>query len=353
MARGRTTPQARVNVSDLHEEHVSRDSFFGVAAMMYHGRATGNPSRVEGDMAVAITSVDPMQPDDGQVADGMPLSLLYSDEIEILISRRSEAMPFLFRHMDADTLYFIHKGEGVIATEFGDVPYEPGDFVLIPKAISYRVMPSSPMLAMIVESTDPIGFTEHRQVGRHAPFDPTVVFAPELTQYDWPHQKEWEVRMKHEGGFSSAFYDHLPFDLVGWKGDLFPIKINVRDIRPITSERLHLAPSSWSVFEARTFLCVTFLPMQVVSDPEAEELPTRHRNVDTDEAIFFRNNMGEPGEIFMHLPQGLTHGLDGEFRERYAHLREPGRMRVTNGVSIDTFKRLKRTPAFEALFKRR
>ena len=39
-------------------------------------------------------------------------------------------------------------------------------------------------------------------------------------------------------------------NVVGWKGDMFPFKLNVRDIRPMMSDRIHLAPSAWVTFEA-------------------------------------------------------------------------------------------------------
>jgi len=72
-------------------------------------------------------------------------------------------------------------------------------------------------------------------------------------------------------------------DVVGWKGDLFPFKLNVRDIRPIMSDRIHLAPSSWVTFEGSGFVVLSFQPQIAVADLNAEELPSYHRNIDMDE----------------------------------------------------------------------
>ena len=52
-------------------------------------------------------------------------------------------MPFAYRNTDGDLLYFVHKGTGQFATEFGRLPYEPGDYVLIPKGITFCVMPDA------------------------------------------------------------------------------------------------------------------------------------------------------------------------------------------------------------------
>ena len=38
--------------------------------------------------------------------------------------------------------------------------------------------------------------------------------------------------------------------VVGWKGALFPVKLNIRNILPIMSDRIHIPPSSWATFEA-------------------------------------------------------------------------------------------------------
>ena len=50
-------------------------------------------------------------------------------------------MPFCYRDMVGDLLYFVHRGSGTFATEFGPIAYEPGDYVLLPKGTTFRQMP--------------------------------------------------------------------------------------------------------------------------------------------------------------------------------------------------------------------
>jgi hypothetical protein len=126
---------------------------------------------------------------------------------------------------------------------------------------------------------------EHEQVGRHTPVDPTVLQVPDVADYGWPEQDEWEIRIKHKGAHTSIFYRNNPMNVVGWKGDLFPYKLNVRDIRPIMSDRIHLAPSSWVTFEGTGFVVLSFLPQIAVADLSVEELPSCHRNIDMDEVM--------------------------------------------------------------------
>lgn len=346
--RGTVAKQARVGVADLNEEHYSRGGFVGPVSMLYHGRKAADPIRVDGPISIAVALLGAMTFNDEGNPSGLPTLLLTNDELSISLSHRAEAMSHLVRNVDADTLYFIHEGDGVFATEFGPIEYEPEDLILIPKGTTYRHMPSTSTTAKVIESIAPIEFTEHRQIGRHSPIDFGVLGIPELTEYDWPEQQEWEVKLKHGTETTSAFYADLPFDLTGWKGDLFPFKLNLRDIRPLNSERIHLAPSSWSILESVSFMCVPFLPMSGVSDPEAEELPTRHRNVDADEVILIRRVNGSPVNALGHFPQGMTHGPAGRERDAYHAIYEPGMQRMLEGLSIDSYRRLHRTPAFLA-----
>lgn len=356
-ASGETPRQARVDVHDMNEEHLSRQGFAGPACMLYHKRRAVDPARVEGAVAVRAAVLDALSAGDAESPDGLPTKMFYSNDVEVFLSRRSEAMPYLFRNIDADSLLFIHDGNGTLATEYGPIPYEPNDFILIPKGISYRQLPATQTVAMVVESRQPIGFTEHAQIGRHAPFDASVVYIPEIQEYDWPDQDEWEVRMKHGDETTSCFYEELPFDLIGWKGDLFPCKLNVRDIRAITSERAHLAPSSWSVFEAETFLCVVFQSMTAVTDLDAEELPSRHRNIDCEELVLMKTAPdGSPANVLLHMPQAVTHGPDGKMRELFQAYRtamaDKGEQikRMLEGVSIDSYQRLHPTQAYLSAF---
>jgi homogentisate 1,2-dioxygenase len=280
-----------------------------------------------------------VEPSDLTDPRGMPDVMLSNADVSVAISRRTLAMPYAYRNTDGDLLYFVHKGTGQFATEFGHIVYEPGDYVLIPKGITFSVMPDpGDSLMLVVESPAPLSLTEHQQVGRHMPVDPTVLVLPELHDRDWPRRDEWELRVKHRGEHSSIFYRNNPLASVGWKGDLFPYKLNIRDIIPISSDRIHLAPSAWATFEANGFMVVTFVPQMAVSDLNAEELPSYHRNVDYDESVFVHDGaLGarRPGTL-SHVPQGILHGADEAARAAFQQQRKPGMRRTLTGVSVDT-----------------
>jgi homogentisate 1,2-dioxygenase len=102
-------------------------------------------------------------------------------------------------------------------------------------------------------------------------------------------------------------------DVVGWKGDLWVAKLNVRDFRPVTSPRYHLPPSVHQTFQAGGCLISTFAPRPLESDPDALRVPFYHRNTDYDEVLFYHQGAFfsragiQPGMLTLH-PQGIHHG---------------------------------------------
>ena len=66
-------------------------------------------------------------------------------------------------------------------------------------------------------------------------------------------------------------YPFNPLDAIGWHGDLMPVRINWRDIRPLMSHRYHLPPSAHSTFVASRFVVCTFVPRPFETDPGGAE----------------------------------------------------------------------------------
>ena len=80
-------------------------------------------------------------------------------------------------------------------------------------------------------------------VGRHAVYDEAMLDTPHIdeafkAQYE---EKEWRVVIKRREALSTVTYPFNPLDAVGWHGDLVPVRLNVKDIRPLVSHRYHSA----------------------------------------------------------------------------------------------------------------
>ena len=243
----------------------------------------------------------------------MPVAVLGNQDVQIYVSRRSEPMPFYYRNADGDELIFVHRGDGVIETDFGPLNFEKGDYVVMPRAVTYRVVPeSTDNFFLIIQSRTEFNPPEKGLHRAARAVDPAVITTPEPESISGRRQ-EWEIRIKAEDEISKVVYPFNPLDVVGWKGDLTVWKINMRDIRPIMSHRAHLPPSAHSTFVTEGAVVCSFLPRPLEQDEDAMRVPFFHRNTDYDEFIFYhdgdffsRDNI-KAGMATLH-PRGIHHG---------------------------------------------
>lgn len=314
--RGKVPNQAHVRIPEgLYEEEHGRNGFVGPASHLYRTHPPTSWINIEGKLkprAFACTQIS----ETVLSITTQSVRMLQSQDASVYISWQRETMPHFVRNADGEEVHFVHQGRGRFETDYGVLPYEPGDYVVIPKGTTYRThVDSGPSFFLVVETPVAMVVPERGALGQHALFDKGVLLAPELKPVEpvGTAGRTWEVHVKHEGGWTKVIYPFYPMDVVGWKGDLWVAKLNVRDIRPVVSPRYHLPPSVHQTFQAGGCLISTFVPRPLESDPEALHIPFYHRNTDYDEVLFYHD--GEffsrsgirPGMLTLH-PQGIHHG---------------------------------------------
>ena len=249
-----------------------------------------------------------------------PLLMFSNDDCRILLSRRHEPMPFYARHVDGDLLCFVHQGAGLLETEFGPLRYREGDWVYIPKACTWRQVPDSETTLLMIEASDEFRVPPPGALGRHFPFDPSQATIPEPAPIEDDGRDEYEVRLIHEGGPTTLYYQHNPLDVEGWRGDNFAFTFNIADYNVITSDSVHLPPTVHLFMQATGVYVMNFLPKPAEGVPGTERTPWYHRNVDYDEIAFFHGGslygIPMPPGLISHAPQGVHHGAPEKARER-------------------------------------
>jgi len=312
--KGEFAKQAHVGIPDgTYEEEHGRGGFFGRASHLYHANPPTAWSRIEGPLRPHCFDCNKLKPTDQRDPQGSPVSFLSNRDVTVSVSRRSAEMPFYFRNADGDELIFVHRGEGRIESDFGPLKFEKGDYLIIPRAVTYRLIPSTrENFFLIFQSKAEFEPPDKGLLGRHALYDPAVIQTPEPDPM-LDDRREWEIRIKVDGGYSSLFYPFNPIDVVGWKGDLTVWKMNIKDICPVMSHRYHLPPSAHSTLETQGAIICSFVPRPLESGPGAMKVPFFHRNTDYDEFIFYhdgdffsRDNI-YPGMVTLH-PRGIHHG---------------------------------------------
>jgi homogentisate 1,2-dioxygenase len=126
--------------------------------------------------------------------------MMQSQDASLYLSIHTETMVHFVRNADGDEVYFVHQGTGRFETDYGILPYEPGDYVVIPKGTTYRThVDAGPSLFLLIETRKRRG-AGSGPLGQHALFDKGVLVAPELAQWN-PGAKcqEWEVHIKRQG----------------------------------------------------------------------------------------------------------------------------------------------------------
>jgi len=316
MKKGKAPKQAHVSVPEgLYEEEHGRRGFRGPASHLYRSHPPTGWVRIDGPLRPRAFACAALPSSDQRSAEGKPVEILRSPDSRVFISRRAETMPYFVRNADGDEIHFVHQGTGRFETDYGVLPYEPGDYIVVPKGTTYRlVVEAGPSFFLLIETPEAVELPDRGPLGQHALFDPGVLVAPELAPSDAGKEpRQWEVRIKRDGAYTKVIYPFFPMDVVGWKGDLWVAKLNVRDFRPVTSPRYHLPPSVHITFQAGGLLISTFAPRPLESDPEAMRVPFYHRNMDYDEVLFYhRGNFFsragiQPGALTLH-PQGIHHG---------------------------------------------
>ncbi|MEO3782271.1 homogentisate 1,2-dioxygenase [Actinocorallia sp. B10E7] len=318
--KGRTPDHVHRDLDGLKDDELGRMGFTGRQAQLYR-RNDPTVYRAEGPIQMHATFVDRLEPTDLTDPRGNPVVLYHNDDVRFLLSRRAEAMPFFARNVGGDELFFVHRGTGVFQTEFGSIPYEPGDWVLLPKAVTYRQLPDegSNGAFLIVETVDELRTPPAGILGRHFPFDSSTVFVPEAEVLT-DGGPEWEIRLTRREEQGSIFYPHNPCDVEGWKGDYFPFKYNIRDYNAITSASIHLPPTVHLFLQAEGVVVLNFMPRPAETRPGAERMPWYHRNADYDEVALFHDGslfgIDMPAGLITHSPQGIHHGPPEKARER-------------------------------------
>ncbi len=308
--------QPHVQVPDgTYEEEHGRRGFFGRVSHLYHRHPPTGWLRIEGPLKphAYLATEAAIAPD----LDGQAEWLLENADVKMGLAKFSGAQKAFYRNADGDEVRFIHAGSGRLETDYGDMEYRKGHYLVIPRGTTYRFDARDANVHVVIESPTEIELPDRGMLGRHAQFDPMVMDTPCLPTEERKSGAnaagEFELRILREGEWTKVFYPWNPMNAAGWKGDLAPWGINVADIRPIISPRYHLPPSVHTTFLGRGFVICSFLPRPLESEEGAMKVPFYHRNIDFDEVLFYhegnffsREGIRE-GAITWH-PQGIHHG---------------------------------------------
>jgi homogentisate 1,2-dioxygenase len=328
---GQTSRQAHADLpAGTYERELGKEGFFGPATHMYHRHPPTGWTLWEGPLRPRAFDLVKLE-----AAGTSPWSapeILGNAAVRLRYWTLPGTMPDLARNGDGDDLLFIHEGAGDLYCDYGHLAITAGDYLVLPRGTMWRIDCAQSMTMLMVEATgSSYRLPDRGVVGAHAIFDPAILDVPAIDDAfcDQQGEGEWRVRIKRRGVVSTVTYPFNPLDAVGWTGDLAPVRLNVKDIRPLMSHRFHLPPSAHTTFLADRFVVCTFTPRPFETDPGAIKVPFFHNNDDYDEVIFYhagdffsRDNI-HPGMMSFH-PCGFTHGPHPKALQSMLTPKKPG-----------------------------
>lgn len=310
------------------EELLSTEGFSSIYSLIYHChpptlvKDIAEPFSVEPEIAVEknmksrslLTFNTPAN--DDYIKSRIPL--LVNNDLCILSAAPSKSMEdYFFKNADADEVIFVHKGEGTLYTIYGEIDFEYGDYLVIPRGTIYQLsFKDADNRLMITESFSPIKAprryqNKHGQLLEHSPYCERDIKLPKnLRTFD--EEGDFKVMIKKQGLIFPYTYATHPFDAIGWDGFVYAYGFSIHDFEPITG-RIHMPPPIHQTFEGHNFVICSFVPRLYDYHPESIPAPYNHSNVDSDEVLYYVDGdfmsraHVEPGMITLH-PKGIPHG---------------------------------------------
>ncbi|MGD9487886.1 MAG: homogentisate 1,2-dioxygenase [Calditrichaceae bacterium] len=271
--------------------------------------------------------------------------LAYNSDVVMYTIFPEKNVDFFYRNGNADEVIFVHSGRGMLKSQFGDLPFEDGDYIIIPGGTLHQLKyESDDTRLLVIESYGPVEppkryLNKFGQLLEHAPYCERDIIVPEFSG-PVDQTGDFKILLKLRSGIQEFTLAHHPFDLVGWDGFYYPWILNISDFMPIVG-KLHQPPPVHQTFEGPGFVICSFVPRLFDFHELSIPAPYNHSNVDSDEVLYyvegdFMSRKGvSQGSVTIH-PAGLPHGPHpGRYEESI------GKKKTEElAVMLDTFKPL-------------
>ena len=310
------------------EELISTEGFSSMYSLVYHChpptlvKEIGEPWSVKPKAAIKNNLQNrsflsfKTEPEDDYLKSRKVL--LFNNDIYMTVAApKKSTTDYFYKNADADEVLFIHEGSGILKTLYGEIPFEYGDYLVIPRGVIYQLYFNTGInRIMIMESFSPVRppkryINDYGQLLEHSPYCERDIKLPQNLQ---THDEHGDFKLMIKKGdeiFPYTMATH-PFDAIGWDGFQYPYGFSIHNYEPITG-RIHMPPPIHQTFEGHNFVICSFVPRLYDYHPQGIPAPYNHSNVDSDDVLYYvdgdfmsRKHV-ERGMISLH-PKGIPHG---------------------------------------------
>jgi len=326
------------------EQLVGHEGFTGTSALLYHIHP---PTTVKSVRRLREECIE-ADPDETLrhrhfrtsriSAKGSPtldrVPLLFNADVTMHYVEPDKADEHFYRNAQADEIVYVSKGTGTVETQYGDLSFREGDYVVLHRGIMHRyrfdASGGQPKLLIIEgkgHTRPPKRYrNEYGQLIEGAPYSERDIRVPrELRTFD--QMGDFPIVVKQYDGLNEIVLDHDPRDVVGWDGQFYPWAFNIMDFEPIVG-RVHQPPPVHQTFQGDGFVVCSFCPRPYDFHPEAVPAPYNHSNVPEGHRV--RLDHAASGRHSARSASGPRRGVDRREIHRRAG-RHDGHLPPTQG----------------------
>ena len=209
------------------------------------------------------------------------------------VARPTEAMDYWYRFAHGDDVIFIHDGTGVLESQFGDLRYRPGDYLVIPTGVLWRLIPDAgveqrqfhietlrPYRTAKALSEIATASSSNIPPSVNATFVGLRRFRPETKKVSSRCESR---RVARSPATCSVTTHSMWLAGTGISGPT-PSTSKTSSRSPV---RVHQPPPVHQTFDGPGFVICSFVPRLYDYHPEAIPAPYNHSNVDSDEVLYY------------------------------------------------------------------
>lgn len=254
-----------------------------------------------------------------------------------------------FTNSDGEMLFVPQENSIRLDTEFGIIIADPGEIVVVPKGVRFRVqLVNGPIRGYIAENYGvPMTLPERGPIGSNCLANARDFLYPVAAYED--HQEPCELFMKMGGKLYQTLLQQSPLDVVAWHGNYAPYKYDLARFAPVGATLFdHPDPSIFTVLTAPSDIPGTanidfvIFPERWLVMEDSFRPPWYHMNVMSEFMGLIYGQYDakpegfKPGAMSLHNAL-VAHGPDTEAFERGANKTlEPEKLTGTMAFMFET-----------------
>lgn len=169
-----------------YEQLFGTEGFHGISSLLYHIHRPTQILRV-GDAVDVSPKIAIEKNATPRMFKGKDVSpendfmdsrkiLMFNNDLKMGLAKPKKSMDYFYKNGDCDEMLFVHEGKGTMKTMLGNLDFEQGDYLIVPRGTIYQMEFSTENnVFLFIEANSPI-YTPKRyrnefgQLLEHSPF---------------------------------------------------------------------------------------------------------------------------------------------------------------------------------------